>query len=122
MVAWHQTKHADVTIATIQIAPGEAGRFGIVEIDSEYRVTGFEEKPLHGNPRRSVFNPEMVSASMGIYVFNTRTLQQALLEDATDPDSSHDFGKDILPKWTSRAKIIAYDFRDLNRKKVRYWR
>ena len=122
MLSWHQGKGADVTIATIQIAPEQAGRFGVVDIDKNYRITGFEEKPRHGNPVRSVFNPGMVSASMGIYVFNTPKLVEALKEDAADPESSHDFGKDILPKWISRAKVIAYDFRDLNRKVVRYWR
>ena len=65
---------------------------------ADYRVYGFEEKPQHGNPVRSVFNPDMVSASMGIYVFNTQVLIEELLADAADPDSSHDFGKDILPR------------------------
>jgi glucose-1-phosphate adenylyltransferase len=122
MVRWHQRRHADITIATIQVPPEEANHFGIVEIDTSHRVIGFEEKPKHGHPARSMFNPEMVSASMGIYVFNTPVLCQALLEDAEDPDSSHDFGRDILPKWLARANVVAYDFRDLNRKTVRYWR
>jgi glucose-1-phosphate adenylyltransferase len=122
MVRWHQRRHADITIATIQIPPEEAGRFGIVEIDTSHRVIGFEEKPRHGDPARSMFNPQMASASMGIYVFNTAVLCQALLEDAEDPTSTHDFARDVLPKWLSRANVVAYDFRDLNRKTVRYWR
>lgn len=122
MFSWHRRNRADITIATIQVQPEEGGRFGIVDIDANYRVRGFEEKPQHGNPARSAFNPEMVSASMGVYVFNTAVLLQALMEDAGCPHSSHDFGKDILPKWISRANVFAYDFHDLNRKKVRYWR
>ncbi len=122
MVAWHDLKNADITIATIQIPLSEAGRFGIVEIDPHYRVTGFEEKPQHGNPTRSVFNPEMASASMGIYVFNTAKLIEALIEDADDPNSSHDFGKDILPRCIANCNVVAYDFRDLNQKTIRYWR
>jgi glucose-1-phosphate adenylyltransferase len=122
MVRWHQRRHADITIATIQIPLEEAGRFGIVEIDTSHRVIGFEEKPQHGHPARSMFNPQMASASMGIYVFDTAVLCQALLEDAEDATSSHDFGRDILPKWLARANVVAYDFRDLNRKTVRYWR
>jgi glucose-1-phosphate adenylyltransferase len=122
MISWHQQKHADVTIATIQIPPEEANRFGVVEIGSSYRVTGFEEKPQHGHPTPSAFNPKMVSASMGIYVFNTPNLMQALVEDAGDPNSSHDFGRDILPSLIPQAHVVAYDFRDLNRKVVRYWR
>lgn len=122
MVAWHARHEADATIATIQIPPGEADRFGVVQLDNACRVIGFEEKPKHGNPTRSAFNPEMVSASMGIYVFNTAALLKALMEDAGDPNSSHDFGKDVLPKMLGSARVMAYDFRDLNRKTVRYWR
>lgn len=122
MVAWHKNHRADITIGTIQIPPDEAARFGVAEIDSSYRVRGFEEKPKHGHPTRSAFNPEMISASMGVYVFSTRVLLEALREDAADPDSAHDFGKNVLPKWIPRARVMAYDFQDLNKKTVRYWR
>lgn len=122
LLAWHRDRDADVTIATIQIAPEEASRFGVLEIDPNYRITSFEEKPQHGNPVRSGFNPEMVSASMGVYVFKTSHLLNALVKDAEDPESSHDFGRDVIPKCIHKAKVYAYDFRDLNRKTVRYWR
>src|SRR4051794_16355709 len=68
MIDRHNELDADITIATIQVPPEEAGRFGVVEIDADYRITGFEEKPQHGHPVRSRFDPSMVSASMGIYV------------------------------------------------------
>ena len=110
------------TIATIQVDPTEAYRFGVAEIDPDYRVRGFEEKPTHSDPHRSAFNPDMVSASMGVYVFNTALLLDALREDAADAESAHDFGHDILPKLTQTSRVIAYDFRDLNDKKVKYWR
>ena len=122
MVTWHNAKRADITIATIQIDPSEAGRFGVAQIDRDYRVYGFEEKPKHGNPVRSVFNPQMISASMGIYVFNTKILIEELRADAEDPTSSHDFGKDILPKCLERRRVTAYDFVDINAKAARYWR
>lgn len=122
MIACHQRQGADITIATIQVPPEEAGRFGITEIDSEYRIVGFEEKPRHGHPRRSTFNPEMVSASMGIYVFNPAVLLEALRMDAENPASSHDFGRDVLPAMLDRARVYAYDFRDMNDKTARYWR
>jgi glucose-1-phosphate adenylyltransferase len=122
MVHSHLSHRADITIATIQVPIGEAGRFGIAEIAGDHSVKGFEEKPQHGNPVRSVFNPDAVSASMGIYIFRTDTLRRALVEDAADEGSSHDFGKDVLPKWIHRARVIAYDFRDLNDKSARYWR
>src|SRR5579872_2843658 len=122
MVDWHEEHDADITIATIRIPPEEAWRFGVAEIDADHRIVGFEEKPQHGKPRRSAFDPDAVSASMGIYVFDTRVLLDALHEDAQDPNSSHDFGRDVLPKLLPRNRVVAYDFRDINAKQVRYWR
>jgi glucose-1-phosphate adenylyltransferase len=122
MVDWHRRHAADITIATIQVPPAEAGRFGVVEIGEDYRVVGFEEKPQHGHPQPSRFDQSMVSASMGIYVFQTDVLLRALHEDALDPDSSHDFGKDLLPNYLHKARVVAYDFRDINAGHVRYWR
>ncbi len=122
MLDWHRSTNADVTIATIQIPPAEASRFGVAQIDGGYRIHGFEEKPQHGHPQRSIFNPDMVSASMGIYVFRRQVLLDALRADA-DTSSSHDFGKDILPRLVqSEARVIAYDFHDLNNKTTKYWR
>ncbi len=122
VVKWHCRHDADITIATIQVGPEEAGRFGVMEIEDDYRIVGFEEKPKHGNPKRSRFDPSMVSASMGIYVFNTDVLLRALHEDAQLPDSTHDFGHDVLPACLDRYRVIAYDFQDINAKQVRYWR
>src|SRR5262245_49789038 len=122
MVDWHRQRAADITIATIQIAPEESGRFGIADIDPDYRIVGFEEKPQHGNPKRSPFNSAMSSASMGVYVFDTRVLLRALHEDAANPHSSHDFGKDLIPNNLSNCRVLAYDFHDINAKQVRYWR
>jgi glucose-1-phosphate adenylyltransferase len=122
MVQWHLDLNADITIATIQAPPSEATRFGVAQIGADYRVLGFEEKPQHGNPTPSVFNSAMVSASMGIYVFRTEVLLDALRQDAERITSSHDFGRDILPAWIPRARVMAYDFHDLNDKTVKYWR
>jgi glucose-1-phosphate adenylyltransferase len=122
MIDVHRRTKADVTIATIQVPPEEAVRFGVTEITEDYRVVGFEEKPKHGNPKRSPFDPAMISVSMGIYVFNTDVLLRLLHEDAQDPESSHDFGKDILPRHLDSMRAMAYDFRDINAKQVRYWR
>src|ERR1041385_8306804 len=81
MLQWHQAHQADVTIATIQVPVEEAVRFGVAEIDASHRIVGFEEKPQHGKPARSIFNPRMVSASMGIYLFHTEVLLDLLHED-----------------------------------------
>jgi glucose-1-phosphate adenylyltransferase len=122
MLDWHRKHDADITIATIQAPPEEAQRFGVVEIDPDYRVVGFEEKPQHGNPRRSQFDPSMISASMGVYIFKRETLLDALHENAQSAKSAHDFGQDVIPACLNRAKVVAYDFHDMNAKKVRYWR
>ncbi len=122
MVAWHHDHRADVTLATIQVPPAEAPRFGITEIGDQYRVRGFEEKPQHDHPAPSCFNPAMCSASMGVYLFNTDVLVEALRCDAADPASSHDFGRDLLPRLAGEVRVVAYDFLDENGKDVRYWR
>ena len=122
MLDWHRQHNADVTIATLQVDPGQAPRFGITEMDSDYRIVGFEEKPDHGNPKPSLFNPLAVSASMGVYLFKTSVLLDALTKDSEDTASSHDFGNNIIPKLLGQARVIAYDFHDLNMKAARYWR
>ena len=121
MLEQHNHSAADVTLATIQIAPDEVSRFGVVEVDRDHRVNGFQEKPKQ-TELRSPWNSEKVAASMGIYLFNTDVLIPVLLKDAEDPDSSHDFGKDILPKMVDEYRVYAYDFVDENKKEALYWR
>ncbi len=121
MLQQHNDAGADVTLATIQIDPTEVFRFGVVDIDRDHRVNGFQEKPQQTD-LRSPYNPEKVSASMGIYIFNTDVLIPALLKDAEDPQSSHDFGKDVLPKMVSEYRVYSFDFVDENKKEALYWR
>jgi glucose-1-phosphate adenylyltransferase len=122
MLAWHNTRNAEITIATIQADPSEAPHFGIADIDEDYRVRAFEEKPRHGNPVRSRFDSSKVSASMGVYIFDTKVLIEELIADAARPGSSHDFGKDVLPNCLAHRRVVAWDFLDLNRKASLYWR
>jgi glucose-1-phosphate adenylyltransferase len=120
---WHRSCGAAATIATIQVPASEAGRFGVVDIHPETLLCrGFEEKPAHDTPRPSAFNPAMASVSMGIYLFQTRVLLDALRADASDPDSTHDFGHDLLPRLIATQPVAAYDFHDLNEKTALYWR
>ncbi len=122
MLDQHIAAQADVTLATILIDPSETPRFGVVEVDRDGHISGFEEKPKQTR-LRSPYNPEMVDGSMGVYVFNTEVLLPVLLKDAEDPHSSHDFGKDILPKILSQQyKIYSYNFIDENKKEALYWR
>lgn len=121
MLQQHVDAGADVTLATIEMDPAEAsGRFGIIETDRNGRIIGFEEKPAH--PKPSAFNPAKTNASMGVYIFNTQLLIPILIADAEDPGSSHDFGKDILPRIFPKYRVYAYNFIDENKKEALYWR
>ncbi len=121
MMEQHKDSGADVTLATILIDPKETDQFGVVDIDNKGRITGFEEKPKE-TKTRSPYNPEMVSGSMGVYIFNTDVLIPVLLKDAEDPTSRHDFGHNILPKMVDEYKIYSFNFIDENKKEALYWR
>ncbi|MCU1310660.1 MAG: Glucose-phosphate adenylyltransferase [Candidatus Angelobacter sp.] len=121
MLRHHNESGADVTLATILIDPSESARFGCVDIKQNGEVVGFEEKPKQ-TKLRSPYNPDMVSGSMGVYLFNTDVLLPALLKDAEDPDSTHDFGHDILPKLLNEYRVHSFNFIDENKKEALYWR
>jgi len=93
----------------------------VIDVDKDNRVIGFLEKPA-STELRSPYNPNKVSASMGIYIFNTDVLIPILLKDAEDTTSSHDFGKDILPKMMDNFRVYSFDFVDENKKEALYWR
>ena len=121
MLRQHKDSGADVTLATILIDPSETRHFGVVDIDRQSRVNGFVEKPK-STELRSPYNPEKVSASMGVYIFNTDVLIPVLLKDAEDSSSQHDFGHNILPRMIGEYKIYSYNFIDENKKEALYWR
>ncbi|HEY7389734.1 MAG TPA: glucose-1-phosphate adenylyltransferase [Bryobacteraceae bacterium] len=125
MVEYHIHKNAEVTVAAIPVPKKEAIEFGVIESTGDGRIVAFHEKnpdapTMPGDPRR-------VHASMGNYIFSTRTLLKLLHDDAANAGSSHDFGKDILPKLAGNSDIYAYDFQS-NRipgelpDAVPYWR
>jgi glucose-1-phosphate adenylyltransferase len=121
MLQQHVETKAEVTIATLPIRPQEVNQFGVVEVGRGGEVQGFEEKPKE-TKFRSPFMPEMVDASMGIYIFNTDVLLPELMKDAEDPNSKHDFGHNILPGLLGRIKMHAFNFVDENKKNALYWR
>ena len=121
MMKQHRDSAADITLATIQIDLVETFRFGVVDVDKDGRINGFEEKPKE-TKLRSHLNPEKVAGSMGVYLFNADVLIPALLKDAEDATSSHDFGKDILPKMVDEYRVYSFDFVDENKKEALYWR
>jgi len=121
MLEQHVASKADVTLATILIEPSETYRFGVVDVDRMGRIVGFEEKPERTDIR-SPYNPRLVSGSMGVYLFNTDVLIPVLLKDAEDSNSSHDFGKDILPRMAAEYRVYSFNFVDENKKEALYWR
>lgn len=122
MVAQHIRLRADVTLATTHIDPGEASRFGIVATNDQHRITAFAEKPPASQARRSKMDPSRCLASLGIYLFSTQVLLAALIEDAEEPNSSHDFGHDVLPKLLQSCAVCAYDLSANPGDASRYWR
>ena len=121
MMEYHQKTGAEATLATLPIPPDEVSRFGVVEVSQSGEVQGFQEKPA-STTFRSPFSPDAVDASMGIYIFNTDVLLKALITDAEDPDSKHDFGHNILPAMLGKRKMMAYSFVDENKQQALYWR
>jgi len=121
MLEHHKETNAEITLATLPIPPDEVPRFGVVEVGRTGEILGFQEKPA-STSFRSPNNPNSVDASMGIYIFNTEVLLKALMADAEDPDSKHDFGHDILPSLLGKKKMIAYSFVDENKQQALYWR
>jgi glucose-1-phosphate adenylyltransferase len=123
MLNAHRAAGAAVTVATLLTDPTETARFGVADIDpSSHLIRGFQEKPEPALAVRSTFDPGMVSVSMGVYIFDTNVLLGLLSDDAANPDSTHDFGRDILPSLPGRWPVLAFDFHDLNAKRARYWR
>ena len=117
----HKKTKAEVTLATLPVLPDEVSPFGVVDMSQTGEIQGFLEKPA-ATSFRSPFNPDSVEASMGIYIFNTETLLKALIADAADADSIHDFGHDILPNMLGKKKMMTYSFVDENKHQALYWR
>ncbi len=119
MFRLHKENKTDATVAAIETPRTNATSFGIVEVDKNGRIIGFEEKPK--DPRPIPGRPDMAFASMGIYLFNTKTLLEYLKSDALQ-DTAHDFGKNIIPHMMKTARVCAYNFKDENKKEAKYWR
>src|SRR5262245_30597622 len=120
MIRFHLARKADLTIGCIPVQLSESKHFGVIVADNQDRVTNFIEKPAKAPPMPD--QPDKFLASMGIYIFNARLMYDLLCEDATKPDSNHDFGRDIIPGMIESHKVLAFRFRDKNRKAEPYWR
>ncbi|MFQ5481299.1 MAG: glucose-1-phosphate adenylyltransferase [Nitrospinaceae bacterium] len=125
MVDFHQDRQAKVTISAIPVPLKEARQFGVIQVDPAGRIIGFQEKPEKPVPIPG--RPDMAFASMGNYIFDVDFLIEALFNDAANPSSTHDFGKDILPSLYDRHPLYAYDFAQnkvpgITREEIGYWR
>ena len=126
MIDEHQKKGAVVTVAALPVKIAEATQFGVIEVDPDWRIVGFEEKP--SRPKSIPGEPEYALVSMGNYLFDTEVLVESLTADAEKPSTKHDFGRDHIPGLVESSRVYAYDFRK-NRvpvpfkgEEVSYWR
>jgi glucose-1-phosphate adenylyltransferase len=124
MLQQHVNSGADVTIGCLEVPRMQATGFGVMHVDNEDRIVSFLEKPK--DPPAMPDNPDMALASMGIYVFQTKFLFDQLERDAADPNSSRDFGKDIIPYIVEHGKAVAHRFTQScvrsNNEPQAYWR
>ncbi len=109
MIDEHQRNSADVTVAALPVKIEEASQFGVIAVDADWRIIGFDEKPKH--PKSIPGEPEYALVSMGNYLFNNEVLIEALNADAADETSKHDFGHNILPALIKSQRVYGYDFR-----------
>ncbi|BAE50914.1 glucose-1-phosphate adenylyltransferase [Paramagnetospirillum magneticum] len=110
MLAHHLAAGADVTVACIEVPLETAKGFGVMAVDEDDRVIRFDEKPDHPQPMPG--HPDQALASMGIYIFNAQLLFDLLQKDSINPETSHDFGKDIIPSLVKSHRVIAHHFQD----------
>ena len=121
MIDFHREQNADLTVGVVEMDKEKAANLGVVEVDNLGKVVGFQEKPA--KPKTIPFQPDKIYASMGIYIFKHEVIEDELQEDAKKRNSTHDFGKDIIPQMLKKGlKISAYNFIDENKKEAKYWR
>lgn len=120
MLRFHKDHDADMVVAAVEVPAAHASAFGIIVVDPENRVTGFQEKPA--GPAAIPGRPGLSLASMGIYSFKPDTLRQVLEEDAAQAGTTHDIGRDIVGRMMKKHRVFAFPFIDENKKDSKYWR
>jgi glucose-1-phosphate adenylyltransferase len=120
MIARHVERKADITVGVVEVPREEARGFGVMTADEHQRIVKFSEKPA--NPDGIPSREHLALASMGIYVFNAKLLYKMLADDASRDGTSHDFGKNIIPKAIENLKVFAHPFQDVRTRAQQYWR
>jgi len=120
MMAYHVEKGADVTVGVVEVPVDTAREFGVLSATEWNRVTKFSEKPQHPEPIPG--RPNVVLASMGIYIFNAQLMEKLLVEDAQNEQSAHDFGRNVIPAAIDKLQVFAYPFTDVKTRAQNYWR
>jgi glucose-1-phosphate adenylyltransferase len=120
MVAFHAQHDADVTVGVVQVPVSKASEYGVMTVDADSRVVRFMEKPE--NPEPMPGHDDIALVSMGIYVFETNFLRQRLEEDAANPNSAHDFGRNVIPATIGINRTYAYPFQNVETQAQAYWR
>ncbi len=119
LINYHIRNKAELTISTMELDKSESRHFGVLQVDEQNRVIGFQEKPAR--PKTIPGKPDSILINMGVYVFNTDILVKRLIENARK-DSEHDFGKNVIPSMLNKDNVFSYAFNDLKSKKASYWR
>ena len=120
LIAFHKENGADITIGGVQVPLNQAHEFGVMTLDSDHRVVNFDEKPKE--PRQMPGREGVALGSMGIYVMGTEFLRAMLERDAANPNSAHDFGRNVIPEAVEQRRVFAYPFEDVETKAQAYWR
>jgi glucose-1-phosphate adenylyltransferase len=120
LVDYHRDNKADLTVAALRVSADQSRHFGVIEVEPDQRIVGFQEKPEV--PATIPGDAQHIFASMGVYVFTARFLFEQLCIDATRPGSKHDFGHNIIPSIIDTHRVFAFPFHDENRKQDAYWR
>lgn len=120
MLEAHLARKADLTVAVVEMEVSKAaGQFGVLQVDRDERIIGFEEKPA--SPKADSEREEFCLVNMGVYIFETAALVRNVVEDARKP-TQHDFGRNIIPAMVSNYRVFAFRFVDRNKKETKYWR
>jgi len=119
MLDFHKARESALTVACVELDLKKSRQMGIMAVDESYRIIYFKEKPAY--PKSIPSDPTKALASMGVYIFNTEILVREIIYDAKR-DTKHDFGKNIIPRMIKKGEAFAYNFKDENKREVKYWR